>query len=172
MLQCILLLINVSFACKVWYWSILPFSPRTAFLCYFTFHFIRLKHIQHGYWKIVSEFTDKQTVKNIKHLQHVTTDMGRGIFSSLDLHIFMYHCKNIGTCCIAPVYWLKDQVFSIHCLDKPSNLIHGYRWTFLITISTNHYFDNPLLNRHQIDTLADTAWKWPQLIWKSQVKLP
>ncbi|XP_061197272.1 pleckstrin homology domain-containing family M member 2-like [Saccostrea echinata] len=37
-----------------------------------------LKHIQHGYWKVVSEFTDKQTRKDIKHLQHVTTDLGRG----------------------------------------------------------------------------------------------
>lgn len=37
-----------------------------------------LKHIQRGYWKVVSEFTDKQTLKDLKHLQHVTTDLGRG----------------------------------------------------------------------------------------------
>lgn len=37
-----------------------------------------LKHIQRGYWKVVSEFTNKQTLKDLKHLQHVTTDMGRG----------------------------------------------------------------------------------------------
>ncbi|XP_062590426.1 pleckstrin homology domain-containing family M member 2-like [Saccostrea cucullata] len=37
-----------------------------------------LKHIQRGYLRVVSEFTDKQTIKKIKQLQNVTTDLGRG----------------------------------------------------------------------------------------------
>ncbi|KAJ8320707.1 hypothetical protein KUTeg_002294 [Tegillarca granosa] len=37
-----------------------------------------LKHIGHGYWKVVTEFTRKNAIKEIKRLQNVTTDLGRG----------------------------------------------------------------------------------------------
>ncbi|CAI9740620.1 Hypothetical predicted protein [Octopus vulgaris] len=37
-----------------------------------------LRHITHGYWKLVTEFTRKEAVKEIKHLQRITTDLGRG----------------------------------------------------------------------------------------------
>ncbi|XP_060578073.1 pleckstrin homology domain-containing family M member 2-like isoform X2 [Ruditapes philippinarum] len=37
-----------------------------------------LRHVTPGYWKIVSEFTHKDCVKEIKRMQNVTTDLGRG----------------------------------------------------------------------------------------------
>ncbi|XP_053379743.1 pleckstrin homology domain-containing family M member 2-like isoform X2 [Mercenaria mercenaria] len=37
-----------------------------------------LRHVTPGYWKIVSEFTHKDCVKEIKRMRNVTTDLGRG----------------------------------------------------------------------------------------------
>ncbi|XP_052213431.1 pleckstrin homology domain-containing family M member 2-like [Dreissena polymorpha] len=37
-----------------------------------------LRHVTPGYWKIVTEFTHKECVKQIKRMRHVTTDLGRG----------------------------------------------------------------------------------------------
>ncbi|XP_052821239.1 pleckstrin homology domain-containing family M member 2-like isoform X2 [Mya arenaria] len=37
-----------------------------------------LRHVTPGYWKIVSEFTHKDCVKQIRRMRNVTTDLGRG----------------------------------------------------------------------------------------------
>ncbi|KAL4221681.1 RUN [Mactra antiquata] len=37
-----------------------------------------LRHVTPGYWKIVSEFTHKDCIKEIKRMSNVTTDLGRG----------------------------------------------------------------------------------------------
>ncbi|KAL5015269.1 hypothetical protein ScPMuIL_009539 [Solemya velum] len=37
-----------------------------------------LRHISHGYWKVVVEFTRKEAVREIKRLKHVSTDLGKG----------------------------------------------------------------------------------------------
>lgn len=37
-----------------------------------------LRHITHGYWKLVTEFTRKEAVKEISRLKRITTDLGRG----------------------------------------------------------------------------------------------
>ena len=40
--------------------------------------YFSLRHITTGYWKIVSEFTHKDCIKEIKRLSNITTDLGRG----------------------------------------------------------------------------------------------
>ena len=40
--------------------------------------YFSLRHVTAGYWKIVSEFTHKDSIQEIKRLRSVTTDLGRG----------------------------------------------------------------------------------------------
>lgn len=46
-----------------------------------------LRHVTNGYWKVATEFTHKNAVREIERLQNVTTNLGRGrawIFMSLN----------------------------------------------------------------------------------------
>ena len=55
-------------------------------LCY------RLRHVTPGYWKIVTEFTHTDCLKQIKRMSNVTTDLGRGLLNSF---LVSFHPVNV-----------------------------------------------------------------------------
>lgn len=51
----------------------------------------RLRHVTHGYWKVIAEFTHKNIVKEIDRIQNITTDLGRGeCMNNKDITIIRY----------------------------------------------------------------------------------
>ena len=76
-----------------------------------------LRHITNGYWVIVQDFTHKATVREIKHLQNVTTNLGRGRFC-------LKNCKQLWKCL---------------CLNKPPI---PFFWRFLFQIAVYYWSSN------------------------------
>ncbi|XP_067659554.1 pleckstrin homology domain-containing family M member 2-like [Haliotis asinina] len=58
-----------------------------------------LRHVTHGYWRMVNEFTRKNAIKDIERIQNVTTDLGRGrawIFMALNENLLESYLKCIA----------------------------------------------------------------------------
>ncbi|XP_048250099.1 pleckstrin homology domain-containing family M member 2-like [Haliotis rufescens] len=58
-----------------------------------------LRHVTHGYWRMVNEFTRKNAIKDIERIQNITTDLGRGrawIFMALNENLLESYLKCIA----------------------------------------------------------------------------